>query len=327
MSDNIPFEIQIEIIKRVSDVKSLIRLRCVSKPWMSLIDSYEFISGYRARKTHTHTLLLRYRDTSDEIKYVSVNNATFTQQQDLAPNVSALMKQLRNLLVIGYSRGLLCLYTFDNGGMLVLWNPSLRRSVGIFGGYFRVFGFAVCPVTNDPTIVRISCAAKVEIFTLSSKRWTEIQCSMPRKSKIFHEGSQAVIGSCIYRVAYETICLPDGSFTDQYMIVSFDLIAKELKAIDLPDKITDPFPIRVPFFLSYIVGFMKNGEVLVETKEWCGRLGLYNRECALEVYDPCSKQITNLGLSRQKGTFFVSSYKETLLLLDHSDSCEYPGIN
>nr|GEY24944.1 zinc finger, CCHC-type [Tanacetum cinerariifolium] len=60
MSDNIPpYEIQLEIIKKVRDVKSLIRFRAVSKPWKSFIDSSEFITGYGARSTQPHRLLLR----------------------------------------------------------------------------------------------------------------------------------------------------------------------------------------------------------------------------------------------------------------------------
>ncbi|KAJ0818201.1 putative F-box domain-containing protein [Helianthus annuus] len=46
MSDNVPFEIQEEIIKRLP-VKSLIRFRSVSKSWKSLIDSSNFITHYR----------------------------------------------------------------------------------------------------------------------------------------------------------------------------------------------------------------------------------------------------------------------------------------
>ncbi|GKG59479.1 hypothetical protein Tco_0605130, partial [Tanacetum coccineum] len=48
---------------------------------------------------------------------------------------------------------------------------------------------------------------------------------------------------------------------------------------------------------------------------------------ALEVYESCSKGIKNLGIYGKEGSFFMSSYKETLLLLDHSDSCVYPVIN
>ncbi|GKB61169.1 ribonuclease H-like domain-containing protein [Tanacetum coccineum] len=78
----------------------------------------------------------------------------------------------------------------------------------------------------------------------------------------------------------------------------------------------------------------KNGELVVETQDTPGRWVFFggtgyigNTYSALEVYDPCSKQITHLGMFGRNGSFFISSYKETLLLLDHSDSCEYPEIN
>ncbi|GKC89009.1 probable LRR receptor-like serine/threonine-protein kinase isoform X2, partial [Tanacetum coccineum] len=60
MSDNIPFDIQMEIIKKVSSVKSLIQFRSVSKPWKSFIDSSEFIKGYGARHTYPHSHILSY---------------------------------------------------------------------------------------------------------------------------------------------------------------------------------------------------------------------------------------------------------------------------
>ncbi|GJT98700.1 hypothetical protein Tco_1094218 [Tanacetum coccineum] len=251
------------------------------------------------------------------------------------------------------------------GGMLLLWNPCIRRSVGILGAeYFGVFGFAVCPVTNEPTIVKISLPWKVEIFTLSSKKWTQIQCRKPRES-ITLRYSQVVIGSCIYRVASERISLPGGYFTEKFMIVSFDLIAKEFRAIDIPDKIIFPVPLPFRFiisklkgslvvivprgevkvwkmepecsftqlytiktpdsYISDIVGFRKNGKLVVETQDRGGRLRFFGeKDSALEVYDPCSNDINNLGFSGQNGSFFISSYKETPHLLDHSDSCVYP---
>ncbi|GJW41814.1 putative F-box protein [Tanacetum coccineum] len=174
MSDNIPFKIQTEIIKRVPDVKSLIGLRSVSKQWKSLIDSSQFIAGYGARKTQPHSLFLRYQQDF-KLKYISVDNDTFKVQQDLAPNVSTLTKHLCELEVIGYSRGLLCFYGYGCWPMFVLWNASIRRSVGIVHRNLTdgIFGFAVCPVTNEPTIVKYSYPWIVEVYTLSSKRWTD----------------------------------------------------------------------------------------------------------------------------------------------------------
>nr|GEY61797.1 hypothetical protein [Tanacetum cinerariifolium] len=65
MSDNIPFDMQMEIIKRVPDVKYLIRFRAVSKPWKSFIDSSEFITCYGARCSQPHHLLLRYEKANE----------------------------------------------------------------------------------------------------------------------------------------------------------------------------------------------------------------------------------------------------------------------
>ncbi|GJU15196.1 F-box protein-like protein [Tanacetum coccineum] len=367
MSDNIPFKIQTEIIKRVSDVKSLLRLRSVSKQWKSFIDSPQFIAGYGARKTQPHTLLLRYQEKF-QVKYLSVNNDTLTQQQDLVPNASTLMKHLRELEVIGYSRGLLCLYGTCTWSMFVLWNPSIRRSVGIVHHNITdgVFGFAVCPVTNEPTIVKYSYPCIVEVFTLSSKRWTVIQCNKPCKPVQFHERShgrsQVVIGSCIYRVSYETILLQYGYYAHKYMIVSFDLNAKEFKAINFPDTITNQSYMPTRLFISKlreslvlfvpdrqvgvwkmehdcsftklftfntpersitkILGFRENDEVILETfREEAKQFGIY--DSAVEVYNPWSRNIIKFPIYGQRNSFFISSYKETLLLLDHLDSSVY----
>ncbi|GKE82511.1 hypothetical protein Tco_1552511 [Tanacetum coccineum] len=84
--------------------------------------------------------------------------------------------------------------------MFVLWNASIRRSVGIVHHNLTdgIFGFVICPVTNEPIIIKYSYPWIVDIFTLSSKRWTEIPCSKPCKSIQFrewsHGRSQVVIG-------------------------------------------------------------------------------------------------------------------------------------
>nr|GFA21054.1 hypothetical protein [Tanacetum cinerariifolium] len=70
MSDNIPFDMQMEIIKRVSDVKSLIRFRSVSKQWKSFVDSSEFIACYGARRSQPHHLLLRYKEAKEDKEFL-----------------------------------------------------------------------------------------------------------------------------------------------------------------------------------------------------------------------------------------------------------------
>ncbi|GJV62285.1 putative F-box domain-containing protein [Tanacetum coccineum] len=160
MSDYIPFDIQKEIIKSVPDVESLIRFRSVSKSWKSFINSPQFIAGYGVRLSQPHRLILRYivADSFEE-KYISFldDNDTFKQQHDSPPTVSDLIKQLENFsIVVGSSHGLWCLCgNIDSEKrIVVLWNPSIRKSIGIVVPYefnrspFKttVFGFGVSPL-------------------------------------------------------------------------------------------------------------------------------------------------------------------------------------
>nr|GEY94845.1 hypothetical protein [Tanacetum cinerariifolium] len=218
MSDNIPYEIQLEIIKKVPEFKSLIRFRSVSKQWMSFIDSPEFIAFYGVRQSQPHRLLLRYEEIIREFKHISfVDDVTFPQQRlDFSPNVPDLVKQLRCSIVIGSSCGLWCFYDYSpRTKMVVIWNPSIGKSVGIVVPrllnnspdhmQFTTLAFGVCPSTYDPTIVVIMSYIEMvldigdtnnipwqaEVFTLSSKTWKMIPSSnVPRESVRLRSSTQ-----------------------------------------------------------------------------------------------------------------------------------------
>ncbi|GJS47972.1 F-box/kelch-repeat protein-like protein [Tanacetum coccineum] len=383
MSDNIPYEIQMEIIKKVPDVKSLIRFRSVSKQWKSFIDSSEFITSYCARDTQPQSLLLRYIDNVDEVKYVSfADDVTFPQQQqDFAPNVPLLVKQLYNSKVIGSSYGLWCFHGYKNPekGMVVIWNPSIRKYVGIVmprvlsvSGKLTHFGFGVSPSTYDPTIVVMSRYSQssikqnitweVGILTLSSKTWKMIPTSnLPRESIELGSATQVAIDRFIFWVAIDKIVGNDDDDDESFdLILSFDLITREFKEVNLPDSIanevesdisisklneslvvcayanevndgrvygvwmmgeeggvmtsfTKLFNIKIPDSSSTmtLLGFRKSGQPIMET-------GKEDEEfAALEVYEPCSEHISNLGIYEEKNSLFICPYKETLLLVDH----------
>ncbi|GJS70357.1 putative F-box domain-containing protein [Tanacetum coccineum] len=260
MSDNIPFDVQMEIIKKVSDVKSLIRFRSVSKQWMSFIDSPEFIACFGVRHTQPQSLLLRYKDNVDEVKYVSFVDGENQYQQDFGPNVPLFVKQLYNSKVIGSSYGLWCLHGFNSSGaeeMLVIWIPSIRISVGIVVPFVSSFckmtnfGFGVCPSTYDPTIVMMSNSYgflerkdtykwQVEIFTLSSKTWKMIPSSnLPCGSFRFGVTTQVAIDKFIYWFSHDRIVGNDGASEIKNFILSFDLITHQFKEINLPSSLAN----------------------------------------------------------------------------------------
>ena len=120
MSDNIPLEIQVEIMKRLP-IKSLIQFRSVSKSWKSLIDSSKFIADYQHTKLHQHILV---RDDFEQ-NYVSVaDNDTFPHQKVSLP-VPISAKQLYDPVLLGSSQGLFCLYAFFwKRQTYIFWNDN-----------------------------------------------------------------------------------------------------------------------------------------------------------------------------------------------------------
>jgi F-box interacting protein len=362
MPAHLPFEIQVEIIKRVLRVKSLIRFRSVSKQWKSLIDSSEFINDHSVNQNHQHHLLLRYR-ADFERKYVSIVDDNSFPQHKLSLTVSPIVKLVSYALMLDCSHGLVCLYGLDRDRkkLIVIWNPSIRKSVGILlSGEFTALGFGVCPKTSDPKIVKITRIStpcemhiigwKVEVFTLSSGVWRSISMNMqlPLKRITFNH-NQVVVDGAIHWIAYDSLT---GLFD---MIVSFDSTSEEFEQLDLPDSLAhenlgiykfkeslavvdwDEFEMVCDVWMMikngdlkssfaklftvscedyHIIGFRKNGQLVREhISEDDDSL------TTLEVYDPSTKHISDLGICETYASFFrMPSYTESLLLLNHSDS-------
>ncbi|XP_071700508.1 F-box protein At5g62510-like [Rutidosis leptorrhynchoides] len=175
MSNNVPFEIQIEIIKLLP-IKSLLHFTQVSKSWKSLIDS-SFIANYHFSNTPLqHHVLVRYVD-SKNVTYVLIvddDDDNFPQNKVplIVPSDVSLLGKFPN--IIGTSQGVLCLCVIPqisvdfmpfSCGMntFVLWNPTIRKSVRIVvpnalnnSEYETVVGFGVCPGTSDPKLVKIT---------------------------------------------------------------------------------------------------------------------------------------------------------------------------
>ncbi|KAJ0903547.1 putative F-box domain-containing protein [Helianthus annuus] len=375
MSDNIPFELQEEIIKRVLPVKSLIRFRSVSKQWKSLIDSSEFITHHTLNHAQPQHLLVRYitrasrfRFVSDdkclrEVKYVSIVDDDSFPHHKFSPVVPPTVNLRAHPFMLDCSHGLVCLHGWSRDRvkrkkLIVLWNPLIRKSVCIsIPDHQRddVIGFGVCPKTSDPKIVKITRKAKAKVFTLSSGAWRSVLMNTPFKSLHFRN-TQVVIDGVIYWLAYDDI-------TDKLRLCSFDLASEEFGEvvninIAVPyylvgrprnicmyniSKINESLIVLTPdgfcdcnvwmmlkngvsrpsftklFTLTDVdvdvdsmIGFRKNGQPIIDHSKTRGF------DCELKVYEPCSKRINGLGI--YGSAFMMTSYTESLLLLNHSDS-------
>ncbi|KAF5823756.1 putative F-box domain-containing protein [Helianthus annuus] len=380
MSDHIPFEIQVEIIKRLP-IRSLIRVRSVSKAWKCVIESSDFIAEYTV---HNHDqpqhLLIKYHNVYGEETYDSIVEDDTFPQNKVSLAVPLSVDLLWNSYVVGASCGLVCLfgfYRYDDDAeyppgeaTAVLWNPSIRKSVAIpvpdVDGYDEAtFGFGVCPATSDPKIVKITerkmkdvaCSSRwqVKVFSLSSGVWRNSFGNLSDSLADFMgPRSQVTIRGFYYWFGVGDAI---GSDTGFCFLISFDLTSEEFREIYLPNELAfhdstglhvfnlcDSLAVLQEWLMDDIieVWMMENGDSKSFTKvftidkpsyclsrplefRWNGELMMRMENNTgdfegLIAYDPFSEHINDLGIESQCHTLAVTSYTESLILINQLDT-------
>ncbi|GKA51876.1 putative F-box domain-containing protein, partial [Tanacetum coccineum] len=232
--------------------------------------------------------------------------------------------------------------------------PTNDDELDILPDHRTSIGFGVCPKTHDAKLVKITSenpfvsitnVIQVEVYTLSSRVWRILASSLPQKSLLFLDWVD--VGGFIYWFAQDSV-------SRSYLIMSFDLTSEVFTELSLPDCLTsnddnyvflsklgdslvllegnnwdmhvwimrngDPksftrlYTIDMPAEnIVFVLGFRKSGEPIIEIKR-------DKKESEIIVYEPNTYQIRYTGIVGQLGTFFASSYIETLLLLDHEDN-------
>ncbi|GJV48627.1 F-box domain containing protein [Tanacetum coccineum] len=261
MADHIlPFDIEAEIMERLP-VKSLIRFRSVSKQWLSLIDSSNFINNYHINRKHPeHHVFVQYKQENGK-KYISIIDDSSFPNQKSSLTVPGPLSLLRHAKPCSSVDGLLCFYGVrrDVAGqakMAVLWNPAIRKSVGIpipnqlssLKGSTHI-GFGICPNTSDPKLVRINTFIdsktvdwEVEVYAWSARVWKSVSNIPPAFKYSYLESGQVYVGGFIYFGALDYRLL--GKITSN-LIVSFDLKSNEFGEVCLPDRLVNTYNLGV----------------------------------------------------------------------------------
>ncbi|GJX77895.1 F-box domain containing protein [Tanacetum coccineum] len=126
-------------------MKSLLQFHAVSKQWKFSIDSFDFIHNYGCRETNTCCFNLSFMHNLQGYIHSFDENLAF---RNFDSNLD-----LFSLKPVASSEGIWC-FSFSENSFLVLWNPSMKKSVAIsVPNYIRqpdspkmIFGFGICPV-------------------------------------------------------------------------------------------------------------------------------------------------------------------------------------
>ena len=249
-SEHLPYDVVFDILTQLP-VKSLIKFRCVSKSWNSMITKPDFIkTHFDIAKSLSHNNknnnkgYLLYMPENDDFFFllrkelctvVCNSDRTFTE-------ISRFQIPITHVRIVGFSNGMFCLHNFYNN-VLYLWNPSIRKFKMLpnphltHPSYRRrvVLGFAYHSQNNDYKILRIlifyNKRAEAEVYTLSTDSWRKVQFELNIGSI-----DEIVESYCFFfNGALHSI----ASSQDYKFILSFDLNDERFREIMLPPNYLD----------------------------------------------------------------------------------------
>ncbi|KAK6138561.1 hypothetical protein DH2020_027698 [Rehmannia glutinosa] len=190
LSSSFPDEIVTEILTRLP-VKSLLRFRCVSKSWLSLISSPAFI------KMHLKTANNDIMYSHHRLICISANPHNHFREFSLrfllheaAVGSITLNYTVGNpdipIRIVGSCNGMVCVAIDEEN--LILWNPSIRKykrlpflHIRSGSGCYMKDGFGFDEFNDDYKVVAIFFSIfqygpyKVLIFSLKANKWRRIE--------------------------------------------------------------------------------------------------------------------------------------------------------
>ena len=388
MSDYLPHEVLLEILHRLP-VKSLIRFRCVSKSWNSLITCPAFINSHFTQSplslpSNSNTLIVRscnYRPNIEYYKLIHNGNgssSSFDQSQNSIefPLTSRFLDYFK---LIGSVNGLFSICEEDR---FFLWNPSIRKCITLPKPRIRVkthspiscrLGFGFDPRTNDYKVVRIVILPRttvmtkedkpplVEVYSLHEGCWritrggesfpsgigfnywlrpvATLNGAVHFEANDWDNNRSLVLSFDLGDEVFRVISLPNGKkfqagadigtavFKGLLSLICYDYECMKIKCCSVwvmkeygaVDSWTKQFTIDLNSRFFRVLGFWKNGHILVET-----RLSLDWNLCS---YDPASQQVKNLGFRGSPFHSCADNYVENLILLDKpNDAVSKRGV-
>ncbi|KAL2470281.1 F-box/kelch-repeat protein [Abeliophyllum distichum] len=188
----LPSEIIVEILSRLP-VKSLLKFRCVSKSWLSLISSPQLIKTHLKVSTNdpnftSHRIMFTTAYPRFNLKNCTLRSLLYEPLTDAVSISYPRRHPRRSVWVVGSCNGLICIAINEKD--LFLWNPSVRKSkklpnvdVPMGRGFYIVYGFGFDETNEDYKVVGIFCSfgnaggyeTLVKIYSLKTNSWRRIE--------------------------------------------------------------------------------------------------------------------------------------------------------
>ncbi|XP_047339484.1 F-box protein CPR1-like [Impatiens glandulifera] len=271
----LPDEILADILCRLP-VKCLLRLRCVSKFWLSLISSSHFVKLHLSRSVQTKNNLriFMWKDNIYRVDFDPLNEG-FLQPAavdylPLSCPVMSLIMEMRfsdydydgGILLCGSCDGLLCVSNAISINTVLLWNPSTRKSIKLpypFVDlrdkydivYNCIYRFGYDNTNDDYKVVRIVFHLNIfkalictdyelNVYSLKSNLWHTSE-TFPHCPKLESFGDSIVSGA----LHWISISSVESDTEKKILIVAFNLGTEKYRVIPPPEFVGPHFRLNL----------------------------------------------------------------------------------
>ncbi|XP_059650504.1 F-box/kelch-repeat protein At3g06240-like [Cornus florida] len=238
----IPHQLLVEILLKLP-MNSLIRFKCVSKSWLSLIShSYFTRTHLNQSKSITKRILIVNFCPSSVVYTVDLGSTH--NEVIVAENIDNIifdiMPHHHHPHIIGSCNGLVCI-GFLYGSSYVIFNPYTKESKRI--PYCNllpccpslVCGFGYDRLSDDYKLVKLG-KQSVYIYSLRAGSWKKVQDYV--ENSFYVEYSCYSTRGMLLNGAIHWFCL-DINSNRKSKIAAFDLVGEKLSEIPLPSFFTN----------------------------------------------------------------------------------------
>ncbi|XVE81273.1 hypothetical protein DITRI_Ditri15bG0050500 [Diplodiscus trichospermus] len=242
----LPPDIIANILSRLP-VKSLLRSKCVSKPWQSLISDPQFAKlhlnqSQKNSNINPHRVLVS-TNPMQSIDYEAHNGSEHGSKGVLELDYPAPIEKdpEYDVELVGSCNGLICLVVDYKD--FILWNPSTRQSRELpkpkhRPNRFSVYGLGYDFSTDDYKLLRVarqypaiaSDEAKLEVLSMTTNVWRRIPDLQTDQMKL--DGCGIFLNGSLHFLARKVSSLNK--------ILSFDLAKEKFhELVPLPDRLEE----------------------------------------------------------------------------------------
>ena len=338
--DDLPDEVVLDILARLP-VKSLLRFRCVCKPWYSSIANPKFITTHLLNHNHHHGYVIHIRwnipkpssgssPSSGQVCTLTCDRTYETISEFRVP----FTFQSGFPYVGGSCNGILCFtnYTTPGSNVVYLWNPSIRKFKRLPDNQFpnMIFGIGYDSQNNDFKVVGISRTfakskrpPEVRVYSLNSDSWKRVELGISlRPNVLYYDGNYFKALPFVSGHLHWMFKMSGGQERHStHMLLSFDVNSEKFKQLQLPDdegrgscemKFITSFKGKLAL-IKFESGAQPHGTLCsIWVMREYGVIDSWNKLCVLSIesFNFCISFTKDGLLLVQKGSLLVSTNGE-----------------